>query len=1020
MTESSGDSGRPLHQEGMNENMVRCGSCGNVISSDLLTDDFSGACPWCMAGLDLPNAAGTGRRPTAIEELSPRAGPLPCDDPVAALPPEAQAAPETAKFGRFIRVALLGKGGMGEVWKAWDPALGRWVALKFLLMSDARDLAWFQREAHVAATLSHSHIAAIHDIGEDQGLHYIAMQFVEGRTLEKLGHAEPRKIASLLRDASRAVAHAHGAGIIHRDLKPANFMVTDAGHLYVMDFGLARRIDSPSPYSLPGEAAGTLVYMSPAQAKGEAIDARADVYSLGATMYELLSGKPPIEGVSIHELLKNARESAIRPLADVTPATPPELVSIVTKCLASDPDARYTTARELADDLDRWLDGRPVVAHSTGVAYRARKFAAKQLIAIGAIAVGIAIAVFSGVSSWRESRAKAALVEAESKKDAAFVDAMSKGQSAWEEVVRYTSGASMPEHASSKAATARAHFEAALQSRNRAQAHLMKGRCLQVEGKLGEAIAAWQEAQKADPTREDARFEEAKAVILKYQTVRGKPPGTVGRSANDPGGGTKVTQVKDTRPETPEQKDLREKAEKLLAGYDGATHKSSLLRGMMAVSKFEFEEGAKRLSEYTKAEPWDAQAMRLEATAWHYINRPKEALAAIHRALERTQDARSYWLLGKVRIGADDDDGAAEAYAKAIELDPKEAQFYQDRCFPNWRRGNYKEMEADATRIIELEPKKVNGYHSRSMARGVLGNIVGQLADIDKIIELEPDKPGGYNLRGLARNRKKDFDGAIADLTKAMELASQNKENSAYKNSLEWRVVAYRSKWGALRDAGRPEEAREALLLAIADQKKCLEGNPKDVFGRTELSQYYRELGDVETADAELAEAVKLNRQVAANWYDQQAHRLYIDRKWDRSIKFYRRSLDIDPLRAGQRPIYLCLARGWLKETDAATAELAAILDEKKFPLEEWEAKLAAFVAGRMTEDEIFKAAETGDEKTTKGRRCEAFCLAAERRHIAGDVGGAKGLYKRCLEQDQKNFMETWVAENRLKQLESR
>jgi tetratricopeptide (TPR) repeat protein/predicted Ser/Thr protein kinase len=987
----------------MEQNLVRCDSCGNVVTSDILTEDFAGACPWCMAGLSLPKVQGTGRRPTAIEELSPRAGPLPCDDPVAELPPEAREAPESARFGRFIRVSLLGKGGMGEVWKAWDPALGRWVALKFLMMTDARDLAWFQREAHVAATLSHPHIAAIHDIGEDQGLHYIAMQFVEGRNLEKLGRGDPRRIASLMRDAARAVSHAHAQGIIHRDLKPANFMVTEAGHLFVMDFGLARRIDSPSPYSIPGEAAGTPVYMSPAQAKGEPIDARADVYSLGATMYELLAGRAPIEGKSVHELLKKARESTIRPLAEVAPATPAELVSIVNQCLAPDPDARYATARELADDLDRWLSGQPVLAHSTGVAYRARKFAARQLIAVVAIVTALGIgAVFAG--GYLQER----------RKDTAYVEAMSAGQSAWEEVVRYTSGASAPELAAKKAADARGHFEAALASRDRAPAHLMRGRCLQVEGKLEDALLAWRAAQKADPAQEDAKFEEAKAIILKYQTARGRPPARVGRSADNPGGGTKVDVLKDTRPETAEQKELREKAEKLLAGYAGKEHQSALLNGMLAISKYEFEKGAELLARYTKQEPWDAQAMRLEATAWHYINRPQEALAAINRALERTQDARSYWLLGKIRIGADDDDGAAEAYAKAIELDPTEAIYYQDRCYPNWRRGRYAELEADATRVIELEPKKVNGYHSRAMARQARGNNDGALADVEKIIELEPGKPAGYNLRAHSKLRKNDYEGAIADFTKSMELSGEDK--MAYRNSLEWRVSARRKKWGALKDAGKLEQAREALMEAIADQRKVLEGNPKSVTEKTELSQLLRDSGDVAAAEAELGEAATLNKQVAANWYANQAHRLYVEKKWLKSLEFYRRALDIDPLRPGQRPIYVWLARGWLKETDAATAELAAT----KLPMEEWDARIAHFLAGRISEEEFFKAAETSDAKKTKGRRCEAFCFAAEKRHLAGDVEGAKELYKRCLEQDQKNYLETHLSGVRLKELEEK
>src|SRR5262245_61613460 len=169
-------------------------------------------------------------------------------------------------------------------------------------------------------------------------------------------------------------------------------------------------------------------------------------------MYELLEGRPPIEGATVQELLRKARESAIRPLEGGAPV---ELKSIVLKCLAPDPDARYATAGELADDLDRWLEGRPVVAHSTGVVYRARKFAAKQVIAVGAIAAGIALAAFFGITSWRDSLAKKAFVEAESKRDAAYVDAMEKGQATWEEVVRYTSGTSAPDLAAQKASVAR-------------------------------------------------------------------------------------------------------------------------------------------------------------------------------------------------------------------------------------------------------------------------------------------------------------------------------------------------------------------------------------------------------------------------------------------------------------------------------------------------------------------------------------------------------------------------------------
>src|SRR5688572_17885863 len=181
--------------------------------------------------------------------------------------------------------------------------------------------------------------------------------------------------------------------------------------------------------------------------------------------------------------------------------------------------------------------------------------------------------------------------------------------------------------------------------------------------------------------------------------------------------------------------------------------------------------------------------------------------------------------------------------------------------------------------------------------------------------------------------------------------------------------------------------------------------------GRTELSQLLRESGDAAAADAELDAAIKLNREVAANWFSQTAHRLYVEKKWAKSLEFYRRALDIDPLRAGQRPIYVGLLRMWLGETDAATEEMAASIDGKKFQYDEWDLELARFIAGRITEDQLFELTKTKDDAKTKGRLCEATCFAAERRHAQGDASGAKELYRRCVDLEQKNYLETWVAQ---------
>jgi serine/threonine-protein kinase len=264
-----------------------------------------------MSGSDPTlRAPGSGLRPS----------PLP-----HAAPPEVAAADPSAKFGKFVRTKRLGSGGMGEVWKAWDAQLSRWVALKFLKGSDEEEISRFEREAQLAARLSHPNIAAIYEVGSDQGRHWIAMQFIAGRTLRGYPRTDLRAIIDLIHDAARAVAVANRAGIIHRDLKPENLMLTETGrkpHVYVMDFGLARATEGASDLSVSGSIVGTPAYMPPEQARGQKVDGRSDVYALGATLYELLSGKKPFQGANVYETLRaSKRTRPCRPRATMPAST---------------------------------------------------------------------------------------------------------------------------------------------------------------------------------------------------------------------------------------------------------------------------------------------------------------------------------------------------------------------------------------------------------------------------------------------------------------------------------------------------------------------------------------------------------------------------------------------------------------------------------------------------------------------------------------------------------------------------
>jgi tetratricopeptide (TPR) repeat protein len=290
------------------------------------------------------------------------------------LPPEVANAPPSALFGRFVRVARLGAGGMGEVYKAWDPTLRRWVALKVLLRGAEEVAPWFQREARLAAQLHHPRLVAIHEVGEVDGRLFIAMQFVEGKTLDRLRGATREQLASLVQEAAAAIGHAHEQGIVHRDLKPENLIVeskpvatgaaepTWEHHICVLDFGVARAMGSTMKLTAGWAAVGTPLYMSPEQARGEAPDPASDVYSLGATLYELLVGSPPIRGLSIQDTVKLVQNLEPVPLRAIDPAIPAGLAAIVHKCLVKEPFDRYPNGNALAEDLGRFLRGEPVEA----------------------------------------------------------------------------------------------------------------------------------------------------------------------------------------------------------------------------------------------------------------------------------------------------------------------------------------------------------------------------------------------------------------------------------------------------------------------------------------------------------------------------------------------------------------------------------------------------------------------------------------------------------------------------------
>jgi eukaryotic-like serine/threonine-protein kinase len=259
--------------------------------------------------------------------------------------------------GRYEVESRLGEGGMATVFGGSDRLLGRKVAIKVLARQYAKDrtaVERFRREAQAAAGLNHPNVVSVFDTGSDDGVHYIVMERVEGRTLADIirneGALAPSRAADIAVGVCRALSSAHEKGMVHRDVKPGNVLLTPQGGVKVADFGIAR-VASVDTLTATGSVMGTASYLSPEQARGGSIDARSDIYSLGCVLYEMLTGKPPFDGETpLSIAYKHVEEEPVPP-SSLNPAVPPELEAVVGKAMAKDPDDRYRSAGQMARDL---------------------------------------------------------------------------------------------------------------------------------------------------------------------------------------------------------------------------------------------------------------------------------------------------------------------------------------------------------------------------------------------------------------------------------------------------------------------------------------------------------------------------------------------------------------------------------------------------------------------------------------------------------------------------------------------
>ena len=392
--------------------MQHCPGCGATLPADAP----AGLCPVCLlktepAATSPDEGTSGGPAPTiTVKPLPQRAS----AEPASTLTISPAAFERVHYFGDYELLEEIARGGMGVVYKARQVSLNRTVALKTILagkLAGEAEVQRFRREAEAAANLQHPNIVAIHEVGEHEGQHYYSMDYVAGRDLGALvresGPLPPARAAECVKTLAEAVHFAHQRGTLHRDLKPQNVLIDAAGVPHIADFGLAKFIERDESLTQDGAAMGSPSYMPPEQAAGrlDQVGPHSDVYSLGAVLYELLTGRPPFRAETPVATMRQVMESEPAAPRKLNAALPPDLETICLKCLEKHPARRYHSARALAEELGRFLNHEPIQATPVSGVRKAESWLRRHPWTLVAAASSISMALM-GLLYWQFERGK--------------------------------------------------------------------------------------------------------------------------------------------------------------------------------------------------------------------------------------------------------------------------------------------------------------------------------------------------------------------------------------------------------------------------------------------------------------------------------------------------------------------------------------------------------------------------------------------------------------------------------------
>jgi tetratricopeptide (TPR) repeat protein len=793
-------------------------------------------------------------------------------------------------------VKELGRGGMGVVYQARQLSLNRTVALKMVLAgghASESDLLRFLGEAEAVAALAHPHVVQLFDFGRHQGLPFFTLEFMPGGSLaDKLRERPlaPPEAARLVAQLADGMRYAHGKGIVHRDLKPANVLLADAGTPKITDFGLAKRVEVGSGLTASGAIMGTPSYMAPEQAGGKTkqVGPAADVYALGAILYECLTGRPPFKAATpVDTILQVINEEPVPP-SRLQPKVPRDLETICLKCLQKEPHRRYPSAEALAGDLDRFLRGEPIQARRVGFLERAVKWARRRPTAAALAGVLVAVAVVLAVAGWQFAAQLGQRRAAEQKRlaeaRAEVHDLFARGQAAaagqdWKQAEALLDRVAQKAEAEPALADLRPDVES-------------------VRGQVKARLAALDTYQRFVRDRDEALFHATLAGGENFQVNRqtareraGTALAAVGFSADGQGALNLAPSF------TPE-----EKTEITTGSYALLLMLAEIESRRLPQQTFDEHRRQLRqaLALLDRADGLGVRTRAIHLCRARYLTLLGDAAGAATESMkvqilaaETDLDPQDHFLVGHEFYSRGDLAAANQEFRRALQLNARHfwTHYFLGICCVT--AGKPEVAVAHLTICQGQQPKLVWIYLLRGFALGQMEDYAGAEADFDRAVALRPSPATLYvlyNNRGVMRvGRKETWAKGVEDLKQAAALRPDQYQARA---SL---AEAYRL-------ANRLDEAARYLdeALAVAG-RQVQSGDVKPAalallhHSRARLSLQRQ---DREAAVRDLAEAARLAADDAPLRARAEADRgrvLHLQQRFDEALAAYDVARKADP-----------------------------------------------------------------------------------------------------------------------------